>query len=181
MTTGTRERLQRRLTEQYRQLRLRLARKLGSEALAEEALHETWIRLDKARELPPVLNEDAYLLRAAANMAANLRVSENRHAGSLELEEAADHPDDAPDAMRIAVAKAQVAAVMQALRELPVRQQEVFVAWFQQETTTEELAQRHGVSLRTIQADLRTAVIHCARRTGRKDLFANRAFKLSRD
>lgn len=178
---GTRERLQRRLASQYRQLRQRLSRKLGSEALADEALHETWIRLDKARELPPVVNEDAYLLRAAANMATNLRISEQRHARSLELDQALEEADEAPDAMRVAAGKAQIAAVMRALDELPARQRDVFTAWFHQDTTTEELAARHEVSLRTIQTDLRSAVMHCARRTGRKDLFANRSFKLSRD
>lgn len=181
MSASIRDDLRRRLTERYEQLRRRLARKLGSETLAEEALHETWLRLGRGSELAPVANEDGYLLRAAANMAASLRVAEERHSPAGDLDAAAAHADDAPDAHRIAAGKAQVARVMRALDDLPERQRDVFRAWFMADASTEQLAQKHGVSPRTIQADLRSAVIHCARRTGRKDLLADRSFKLSRD
>lgn len=181
MSTSTRDDLRRRLAERYQQLRRRLTRKLGSEALAEEALHETWIRLGRGGELTPVTNQDSYLLRAAANMAASLRVSEARHRPDGDPEAAVEQADDAPDAHRIAAGKAQVAMVMRALEELPERQRDVFRCWFTGDSSTEQLAHRHGVSLRTIQADLRSAVIYCARRTGRKDLFVDRNFKVSRD
>jgi RNA polymerase sigma factor (sigma-70 family) len=180
MSTSIREDLRRHLAERYEQLRRRLTRKLGSEALAEEALHETWVRLGRGSELAPVANQDSYLLRAAANMAASLRISEEKHMGG-DPDIALEQPDDAPDAHRIAAGKAQVAMVMRALEELPDRQRDVFRAWFMADSSTEQLAQKHGVSLRTIQADLRSAVIHCARRTGRKDLLVDRNFKVSRD
>lgn len=181
MTASTRDTLRQRLASRYRVLRQRLARKLGSEALAEEALHETWLRLGKGGDLAPVANEDGYILRAAANMAASLRIAEDRHGGAVGIEEAADEPDETPDAHRIADAKREVAQVMAALDELPERQRDAFRGWFLAGTSTEELAARHGVSPRTIQTDLRSALMYCAKRTGRKDLLADRTFKLSRD
>lgn len=181
MTASTRDTLRKALAQRYRTLRQRLARKLGSEALAEEALHETWLRLGKGGDLAPVANEDGYILRAASNMAATLRLTEGRHANLAGIEEAADEADAAPDAHRIVDAKQQVAQVMAALDDLPERQRDVFRGWFLADISTEELAARHRVSTRTIQTDLRSALIHCARRTGRKDLLAGRAFKVSRD
>ena len=62
MTGTTRQHLRRILAERYRQIRTRLTKRLGSESLADEALHETWLHLGKGGEIAPVANEEAYLL-----------------------------------------------------------------------------------------------------------------------
>lgn len=179
--TTVRNSLRRTLADRYRQLRVRLSHRLGSDSLAEQALHETWLRLGKGGELAPVANAEAYLLRTALNTAATLRASENRHARTVDLSEIVDEADETPDAHRTLDARQKVEMILRALEELPVRQSEVFLACFMHGGTAEEIAGRYGVSVRTIQADLRTAVLHCARRLGRKDVFADRGFKVSRD
>ncbi|MGL3823108.1 RNA polymerase sigma factor [Sphingopyxis sp. R3-92] len=181
MTTSTRQNLRRTLTERYREIRARLSRRLGSDALAEEAIHETWLRLDKGGDLGPVANEEAYLIRAAMNMASNLRIGEERHARTVGIEDIDDQADETPDPLRVSDAKLSVEKVMRALEDLPLRQADIFLACFMHGVSTEQVATKHGISPRTVQTDLRAAVLHCARRLGRKDVFADRGFKVSRD
>ncbi|SNS69186.1 RNA polymerase sigma-70 factor, ECF subfamily [Sphingomonas laterariae] len=180
MTISTRDNLRRALARRYRQLRDRLSQRLGSEAQAEEVLNETWVRLGNGAELGPVENEEGYVFRAAVNTAYNMRVSDERHTRHVGLEALGDHADEAPDPERVADAKAQVGMVMAALDELPARQRDVFLSCFMRGLENEEIAKKHGVSVRTVQTDLRAAVVHCARRLGRKDILADRTFKVSR-
>lgn len=180
MTGQTRTGLRHVLAGQYRLLRQRLSQRLGSDTLAEEALHETWLRLGKGGDIETVANPEGYVFRAATNTATNIRLSEERHMRGEVLDIAADHADEAPDAERIAAAKQQVAVVMQALDELPERQRDIFMSCLMDGEPTELLAERHRISVRTVQSDLRSAVAHCALRLGRKDILADRTFKVSR-
>lgn len=181
MLKTTRTLLREALAARYRYLRDRLAVRLGSRDLAGEALHETWIRLGDGPDLAPVANSDAYLYRAALNTASNISASERRHVlNMVEIHDIIDMPDPAPDQERAAIARSEIATLRRLLKQLPKRQRDIFIANFTGEATTAELAARHGVTIRTIQIELRDAVLHCALEMDRKNLFANGAFRLSR-
>ncbi len=47
------------LSDQYDELRVRLTRRLGSEELARESLHETWVRLNRHDDVGPEQSPDA--------------------------------------------------------------------------------------------------------------------------
>ncbi|MQS82881.1 RNA polymerase sigma factor, partial [Escherichia coli] len=172
--------LRRILAERYRKLRKRLSFLLGSQGLADEALHETWLRLDKGNDLGPIANEEAYLIRTAMNLASTIRTKEEKRADTVTLDSIEDEPDESPDALRVADGKRKMETLLALLEELPPRQSDVFLGCFIHGETPEAMAEKHGVSLRTIQTDLRAAVFRCARRLGRKDVFADREFKVSR-
>ena len=181
MTKPTRTLLRESLIARYHHLRDRLASRLGSRDLAGEALHETWIRLGDGPDLAPVSNPDAYLYRAALNTASNINAAERRHVlQRVEILEIIDLPDSTPGPERVAIGRSEVDALRRIIRELPKRQREIFLANFNGEATTAELAERYGVTIRTIQIELRDAVLHCARRMERMNLFARSAFRLSR-
>jgi RNA polymerase sigma factor (sigma-70 family) len=180
MAEGTRASLQKMLAERYQHLLRRLSRHLGSEALAGEALHETYIRLGRGGELDDVSNAEAYLFRATINTAHNIRVSERRSRTVLEMDAALDVPDDTPPPDRAIQANEQLAVVVAALNELPERQKVAFLESYVGSTPTEVLAQRYNVAVRTIQADIRAAVVHCAKRLGRKEVLANDRVRLSK-
>ena len=110
-----------------------------------------------------------------------LRISEERHARTVGIEDIADQADESPDPLRISDARLSVEKIMRALEELSPRQADIFLACFMHGVSTEEAATKHGVSPRTVQTDLRAAVFHCARRLGRKDVFADRGFKVSKE
>lgn len=180
MSDATRTLLRQALTGRYKQLRQRLARRLGSESLAGEVLHETWLRLGQGGELGPIANPDNYVYRAALNTATNMRSSDQSRA-VVDLSEVQDLSDEAPRQDRVVESRIDLEKVMQALDELPPRQREAFLECFTGGVRPEDFAARHDVSIRTVQADIRDAVIHCARRLGRKDVFANRRIRVSRN
>jgi RNA polymerase sigma factor (sigma-70 family) len=182
MTEAIRALLQRAMVGSYRTLLTRLTRRLGSPDLAIEALHETWIRLERSN-LNPVTDPEAYLYRAALNTASNLRVAEKRHLSKLEIDglmEVESFEDESPDQARILESREEFSLLEKALQELPPRQRIVLAEALTEDETYETLARRHGVSTRTIQNDLRQAAEHCARRLGQETIFAFRRRGLSR-
>ncbi|MBN9505351.1 MAG: RNA polymerase sigma factor [Altererythrobacter sp.] len=181
MTEPSRILLRRSLVDGYNEFRRRLARRLGSSTLASEALNETWIALGRGGELGQVADADAYVYRAALNAAGALRKRDERHGGHLDLADLPDVADDAPLADRAAVARDEVERMMEALRELPQRQREAFLECFRGDTLPEVIAERWQVSVRTIQADIRGAILHCADRLGRKNILAGKRVRHSRD
>lgn len=177
--SATRSGLKTSLAARYTQLRDRLAARLGSQDLAGEALHETWIKFNELTDEGPVKDPDAYIYRAAINMAATLSSKHRRVLGSQDIEDILSIPDEAPGPERIAIARSELAHVWKVLGELTPRQRHVFIESFTGTMTHEELADQYGVSVRLIQMDLRNAILHCARRTRRKNPFAERAARVS--
>lgn len=180
MSEPTRALLRRSLAAGYHRFRRRLAQRLGSDSLAGDVLHETWVRLGQGGELGPIANHEAYVYRAAINTAYTMRLANERDPNAIELDEIHDVADEAPGPDRVLESQDQAQVVNRALDELPARQREVFLACYIHGTPTEAIAERHGISLRTVQTDLRTAVVHCAKRLGRKDVLADRTFRVSR-
>lgn len=176
---SSRARLRDALVERYNHLRDRLTARLGSQDLAGEALHETWLKLQDGAELGPVADPDAYLYRAAINTASNLASSRRRVLGGAEIEDLMNVADDAPDPERIAIGRSELAHVWRVLGELTPRQRHVFIESFTGTASHDELADQYGVSVRMIQIDLREAILHCARKTRRKNPFAGGAARVS--
>lgn len=181
MTLPIRTALATRLAQQYATLRNRLARRLGSSDLASEALHDTWLRLNAGAELSAVDNPDAYIFRAALNSAAKLSARERRSSHMVDIDAVFDLADDAPGPERIAIARSEIAALRRTLASLPRRQREIFLQSYVGHATHAELADRYDVSVRTIQSDLRSALLHVAMRFIGQEGFAKQAFKVSRD
>ena len=68
MTEATWDMLRALLVSRYGELKLRLARRLGSAELAAETLQETWLRLERPGHPGPLQRPDAYLYRIALNL-----------------------------------------------------------------------------------------------------------------
>lgn len=151
----------------YDDLKKRLARRLGSAELAGEALQETFLRLECAANIGPVRNPKAYLFRIALNIASNHRVAEARRLTVRETEALLDIADDMPDPARIVEARSEIEALKRALAELPARRREIFIAVWRDETPHQAIAAHFGVTVRTIQIELRHALEHCAARLNR--------------
>lgn len=164
----------------YADLRSRLARKLGSQDLAAEALHETWIRLGNVSSTEEVRNPAGYLFRAALNTGINLKKSEAVRRRHTEIAEILEQADTNPSPDRIAADREELQIVLSALAELPERQQTVFRETFTNGTSQTELAARFGVTSRTVQSDLSQAVKHCEARLDEKGISHLPPPKLSR-
>src|SRR5215470_19279314 len=168
MTESGRELLRRFLLLGYDDLKLRLTRRLGSVELASDALQDTWIRLERASSIGPVLSPRPYILRVAYNIALK-RLRRERDMLTLEeAREALDFVDAAPDPAKVTEARAELALLRQAAEELTPRQRDILFAVRLDGIPVRDIALRHGISERLVALELKRAVLRCSQRVDRK-------------
>lgn len=168
MSDPTRVALRQLLVGGYGELKARLTQRLGSAELASDVLQETWLRLERAAPVGPVVFPKAYLLRMAYNIALKLRQAKHETVTLDDARNLLDPVDDAPDPASVAESRSDVAQLWRAVTELTVRQREILFASRLDNVPLAELAARYGITQRWVERELRYAVLHCARRLDRK-------------
>jgi RNA polymerase sigma factor (sigma-70 family) len=156
--------LQQHLLVRYGDLKKRLTRALGSSELAGDALHDTWLRLERGGDLTKVRSPDTYLLHVALNIARDNLRSENRRVTISDAETLLGIVDDTPDAERAAESRSELRALMSVMAELPPRQKAILMAARLENLGRQEIAHRYGVSVRYVHRELEAAQEYCARR-----------------
>lgn len=155
------------LLTEYSELDRRLARRLGSPEFASEVLHETYLRLETIKEIAEVRSPKAYLFRIALNIANDRRRAESRRLTAEEVDDLLEIPDDQPNAARVIEDRSEMQVLQRAIAELPERRRRVLVLSRIEELTNREIAAQLGVTVRTVETDLKQAVEHCAERLKR--------------
>lgn len=155
------------LLADYDSLKKRLTRRLGSADLAGDTLQDTFLRLSAANEIGPIRNPRAYLFRVAMNVAATRKIAETRRQMVSEPKVSSCLEDDAPGPARIVEGRSEIEALKRALSELPARRREILVAARLDGTPNLSIARRCGVTVRTVQVELKQALTHCALRLDR--------------
>jgi RNA polymerase sigma-70 factor (ECF subfamily) len=161
--------LRRRLVERYDELRMLLTRRLGSEDLARETLHETWLRLDRIDDVAVMRNPDAYLARVALNLATDRQRLETRRARRSDVNAVLeDIVDDVPGQAEKLESRLDLAIFEGALRELSERRRAILIAARLDEEPHQKIAERFGISKRMVQIELKLALRHCKARLEQK-------------
>lgn len=139
----------------YSELRNRLRAHLGSYHQADDILHDTWIQLQQAKPVT-VTRPLAYLFR----MAKNISISEFRRQAIFDVDtEALLHfTDDALGPEEHSFVADEIKQLNRALDNLPSRRREILVAHRLYGVSKQELAERFGVSTRTIEKELKSAL-----------------------
>lgn len=156
-----------RLLADYMDLDRSLARRLGSADLASDVLHETYLRLERITEIGQVRSPKAYLFRIAINIANDRRRAESRRLTVDEADCLLDIPDDRPDAARMIEDRSEVILLRRAIAELPERRRRVLILSRIEGLPNREIAGQLGVTVRTVETDLKQAIEHCAERLKR--------------
>ncbi|MEW6436166.1 MAG: RNA polymerase sigma factor [Pseudomonadota bacterium] len=156
--------LQNRLLSRYAHFKKLLTQRLGSADRADDALQETWLRLERGGELTTVRSPDTFLYTMAINIAWDRMRADNRRLTTSEIETLLSIPDDAPSPARIAEARIELEAVKTIIAELPARQQAILLAARVDGLPRDEIARRFGVSVRFVQRELQEAHDYCASR-----------------
>jgi RNA polymerase sigma-70 factor (ECF subfamily) len=156
------------LIDRYGDLKHRLARRLGSSDWAEDALQDTYLRLDATEVVGQVRNPSAYLFRAAFNIALNRQRAENRRLSAGDIEALLHLADDAPDALRIIESRSDMTKLKRVMAELPPRPRAILLAARLDGLSMQEIAERFAVSVSTAEKELRRAQQHCVVRFGRR-------------
>jgi RNA polymerase sigma factor (sigma-70 family) len=152
----------------YNDLRRRLTRRLGSADLANDVLHETWLRLDsRVGDAASISRPHDYILRVALNIASDQKRSERRRLTYSEVEALYHFVETTLDLERDLEARSELKALGSAFNELSARQRAILVGVRVHGTTHAELAQQFGISERMVDKDLRRALEHCADRLDR--------------
>ncbi|MDF3832000.1 RNA polymerase sigma factor [Cupriavidus basilensis] len=144
------------LGKSYGNLKTRLTRLLGNDDAAGDALHDTWLRLKGKDDYGPIQNPGAYLLRMAVNAAVDVQRRQSRSLSGDEvdglLEEMAD---PAPNPAQVAEARSDLDALMRLLDRMPERRRALALLVHSEGVTQKEAARRLGVSLRTVEYELK--------------------------
>lgn len=144
----------------YDQLKARLTQRLGSPELAADAVHDTWLRLHRLQPDGAIQDPRNYLFRVALNSARDRLATDRRYVG-LERSEALDLIDDAAGPSDTVEMRSELMQVQRLMAELPARQRTILVAARLDGLPRAEIARRLGVSLSTVEKDLKLAHEYC--------------------
>lgn len=156
MSDGTQLFLLNYLGKHYATIKQRLTRKLGNAEDAGDALHDTWLRLKGGEDLGPVQNPGAYLSRMAVNIAVDVQRRHSRLLSGDNIDALLEElVDPAPGPARTAEIRSDLDALLQLLDRMPKRRRAVALLVHAEGVTQKEAAQRLGVSLRTVEYELK--------------------------
>ncbi|QPF88406.1 sigma-70 family RNA polymerase sigma factor [Bradyrhizobium genosp. L] len=162
MADINRVRLRGQLVENYDGLVKKLTRRLGSSDFAYEALHETFLRLERVTDSVSIRSPADYIFRIAINIARDRQKAQNYRVSASEVDALLDVSDEGPSPARIVEARSDVDAFKRALAELPARPRDVLHSITIEGRSPHDVATRLGVSVRTVESDLKLALSHCA-------------------
>jgi RNA polymerase sigma factor (sigma-70 family) len=146
------------LTDRYAEFKAKLTRRLGSEELASESLHETWLRLHRPGNVGSLERPSAYLLRIAINIATDRLRAENSRARRSEIDAVLGTGVESPDPTLELQARLELQIVERAIRGLPDRSRMILIASRLEGLTHQAIAKQLGISRRTVLYELKRAV-----------------------
>ncbi len=130
---------------------------------AEDVAQETYVRLVGAAPLEASeVRVRAFMFKVATNLAYD-RFRQRRSRGQQDDTELAALPDDTPPAERIVSIEQSLGIVERTLLGLPTRCRQVFLLRVSAELSYEAIAERFGVSKRTVEREMQTALDACQR------------------
>lgn len=155
------------LVQRYDELKRRLTWQLGSAELAGDALQDAWLRLESREDDGQVKNPGAYLLRMAVNIAVDYQRSRSRLLTEIEVDALLEQPDPMPGPAETAEARSELEALLAVVQTMPPRRQRILLMVRWEHLPQQEVADRLGVSLRTVEHELKLAHNYCVERTSR--------------
>ena len=109
----------------------------------------------------------AYLMRIAINIAEDQRRDNARLLSLPDIDELYEMADELADPARTFSARAEIEELERALQELPKRRRAIVIAARVDQLPHRDIAERFGISARTVEKELRAGLEHCCARMGR--------------
>lgn len=148
------------LVESYLEYKVELLRflskRVGSSALAADLVHDLYVKLRSASDMPPVENHRAYLFRMAANLATDHVRGEARRAEIRgEAVGVIWHEADNRTPEHYVIERAELAYLEKVIGQLPVRCRRIFHLSRFEGKTQAEIAETLGVGITTVHKDIK--------------------------
>jgi RNA polymerase sigma-70 factor (ECF subfamily) len=140
--------------------------RLGCAQTADDLCQESFLRLSRSGDLSRIANPRAYLFRTALNLVTDHhRCGKNRPSFLADLEDADSNtlPTEERTGETATLASEQLDRATAALEELPPLSQRVFYLSRFEGLKQREIAERLGVSLRTVEEHLKRTLLHLKR------------------
>jgi len=133
---------------------------------AEDVAQETYLRLVRSAGIErSEMRIRALMFRAATNLAYD-RFRQRQSRGRHDDGELSELPDEKPTAERVVALEQALRVVERTLLGLPPRCRQVFLLRASHECSYEEIAERLGVSKRTVEREMQAALEACQRALG---------------
>lgn len=159
MTEDTRPLLMDHLTKHYGSLKLRLTQLLGNGELASDALQDTWLRVQSksGEDEGPIQSPTGYLVRVAVNIAMDIQRRQSRTLPYDAVSALLEVSDPNPGPAQTAEGRSELEAALKLMGRMPLRRREVLLMVRVEGLQQKDVAQRLGVSLRTVEHELKRA------------------------
>lgn len=142
-----------------------LRRRTGCPQAAQDLLNEIWLRLDRVDPSTTPANPAAYLQSIAANLAIDWQRRQSVRSRLSAPEQDANELVDAAAPIEEQLQSRQALAfLMSLLDELPPRRREAFILYRVDGLPMKAVAQRMGISERTVEHQVAAAMVHCRKR-----------------
>ncbi|MBX3749156.1 MAG: RNA polymerase sigma factor [Opitutaceae bacterium] len=143
-------------------LRVYLRQRFPEVRDADDVVQESFVRMLGARHRGPIANTKAYLFAVAGNLARNLlQRSRVVPLGSLEGSEVASVADETSNTANQVSARQEAAVLLDAIDALPRRCREVFILVKLQGCSHQAAADRLGLSIQTVHAQIVRGLRKC--------------------
>jgi RNA polymerase sigma-70 factor (ECF subfamily) len=147
------------LAKHYGSLKLRLTQLLGNGDLAGDALQDTWLRVQSKapEEDDPIQSPTGYLVRVAVNIAMDIQRRQSRTLPYDAVSALLEVSDPSPGPAQTAEGRSDLEAALKLMKRLPPRRREVLMMVRVEGLQQKDVARRLGVSLRTVEHELKRA------------------------
>lgn len=139
--------------------------KVNCPSAAADLVQELYLRVVTLTHPEAIRNPRTFLYTTAKHLAIDyLRQKDRAWPRSQPLERAVSVPASTPDAETAIDAKHRLAAVLQAIEEMPPKRRAVFILFKFEHKTYGEIAQELNISIRTVENHLTKAMAYCRAR-----------------
>ncbi len=151
-------------SEQTELLRF-LTWKVKCPSAAADLVQELYLRIVTLTKPETIRDPRTFLYTTAKHLAIDyLRQKDRALPRSQSLDQALSIPASTPDAETVIDAKHRLAAVLQAIEEMPPKRRAVFILFKFEQKTYVEIARELNISIRTVENHLTKAMTYCRAR-----------------
>lgn len=168
LDSGSKPLLEAAFREHHASLVRFLRRRVGSDAAARDIAQDAYLRLLRYREGQSLDSLKALVFRIATNLLGMRARAERAHhrADHRPLDEELQLPANGPSPEQRLVAEQQLDRLMEAVKRLPGKCQQVFVLSRFHDMSYAEIAARLGISIKMVEKHITKALAICRAEVG---------------
>ena len=142
----------------FRRVRAALLRRGRSAHDADDLVQEAWVRMACYQRDQVVEQPEAFLMRTALNLSIDAHRARTVHGEEVDLEEVV-LLDLSPGTEAVVLAKERMARLSECLGRLSDKTRDIFLAYRIDGLTYQQIAQRHGLSISTVEKHIAKATL----------------------